>query len=190
MPRMPGARSVLDSCPNSPPIPMEILMVKTLILAAGLAIGLIAPTAEAADAKPTWRDWDTGLKEAEQLDRPVLVDVYTQWCGWCKRMDRDVYARQDVREYLAKKFVMVRLDAESSDPARFDGRPYTSRTLAAYFRVAGYPTTLFLRSSGEHLVTVPGYVEADKFLLLVRYIGEGNLDRGVSWEEYRTRQQK
>ena len=47
-----------------------------------------------------WLNWDQGLSEASITKRPILVDVYTDWCGWCKRMDRDVYSRDDVRAYL------------------------------------------------------------------------------------------
>ena len=160
--------------------------MKTLFRASLAALFLIAAAPTARASEPiAWRGWDAGLQEAKRLNRPVLVDVYTQWCGWCRRMDRDVYARPEVREYLASKFVTVKIDAESSEPARFDGRSYTSRSLAGYFRVTGYPTTLFLRSSGEHLVNVPGYVEADKFLLVLRYIGDGHLDRGETWEDYK-----
>jgi thioredoxin-related protein len=43
------------------------------------------------------------------------VDVYTDWCGWCKRMDRDVYARDDMRTYLNQRFILVKLSAESAD---------------------------------------------------------------------------
>lgn len=145
----------------------------------------VAPIAQAADPPIAWRGWDAGLQEAKRLNRPVLVDVYTQWCGWCKRMDRDVYSRREVREYLGSNFVTVKIDAESSDPARYDGRSYTLRSLAGFFRVTGYPTTLFLKANGEHLVNVPGYVEADKFLLVLRYIGDGHLDRGETWEDYK-----
>jgi thioredoxin-related protein len=131
-----------------------------------------------------WRNWDTGLREANSKGRPVLVDVYTDWCTWCKRMDRDVYSRSDVRDYLSRRFVPVRLDAEAQDGAVYEGKSYTSRSLAARFRVNGYPTTIFLKSGGEHLVNVPGYVPADRFLMVLRYIGDGHLDRGVSWEEF------
>jgi len=154
-----------------------------LLALAALWAGPVA----SAPAKIAWRDWNTGLKEAEQLQRPVLVDVYTQWCGWCKRMDRDVYTRSDVQDYLRNKFVTVKLDAEAGDPAPYDGKTFTSRTLAAYFRINGYPTTVFLRANGEHLVNVPGYVEPDKFLKLLRYIGDGHMERGVTWEEYSAR---
>ena len=71
-----------------------------LLLSFTVATLWAGPTAS-APAKVAWRDWNAGLKEAGQLQRPILVDVYTQWCGWCKRMDRDVYTRSDVQEYLS-----------------------------------------------------------------------------------------
>ena len=158
--------------------PVRLTWIAVMI---AVAAALPAP----AHAALTWRDWDAGLEEARRLNRPVLVDVYTQWCGWCKRMDREVYARPTVRDYLANKFVTIKIDAEATKPARYEGRDHTSRSLAAHFRVTGYPTTLFLRPDGKHLVNVPGYVEADKFMLVLRYVGDGYLDRGVTWEEFR-----
>ncbi len=135
-------------------------------------------------AGPAWRSWDTGLREAGSSGRPVLVDVYTDWCGWCKRMDRDVYARADVQDYLARKFVTVKLNAESGDAAHYQGRTYTSRTLAARFGVTGYPTTLFLGAKGAHLGNVPGYSAPQDFLLLLRFIGDGHADRGERLEDF------
>lgn len=131
-----------------------------------------------------WRAWDAGLREAGSSGRPVLVDVYTDWCGWCKRMDRDVYARPDVRDYLKRRFVTVRLNAEAADDAQYEGKAYTSRSLAARFRVTGYPTTIFLTAGGDHLANVPGYVPSDRFLLLLHYIGDGWLDKGITFDDY------
>jgi thioredoxin-related protein len=135
-------------------------------------------------AGPAWRSWDAGLREAGATGRPVLVDVYTGWCGWCKRMDRDVYARADVQDYLARKFVTVKLDAESDGPARYEGRAYTSRTLAARFGVTGYPTTLFLSAKGARLGSVPGYSQPQDFLLLLRFIGDGHAARGEKLDDF------
>ena len=153
-----------------------------VLLSASLALPLLATASRAADTQ--WRDWNAGLHEAETTSRPVLVDVYTDWCGWCKRMDRDVYSRKDVRDYLAKKFVIVKLDAEAQDEARYEGKAFTSRTLAQRFRVTGYPTTIFLNAGGEHLANVPGYIPADRFVLLLHYIGDGALDRGISFDDF------
>jgi len=142
----------------------------------------LLPTANAAPV--SWRGWNDGLAAAARAGKPVIVDVVTDWCGWCKRMDRDVYARAEVSEYLNRNFVMVRLNAESSERVSYTGRTLTARSLAGGFKVTGYPTTIFLKSDGSHMVNVPGYVPAPKFMKLVRFIGDGHLERGESWEEY------
>jgi len=143
-----------------------------------------APAGAAAASGLAWKAWDQGLDEAKASGRPVIVDVYTDWCGWCRRMEAQVYAKPEIRDYLREKFVLVKLDAEAADAARYEGKAFTSRSLAARFGVSGYPTTIFLRPGGEHLVSVPGYVAADRFLLVLRYIGEGHMDRGVSFQEF------
>jgi len=134
-----------------------------------------------------WKSWNAGMAEAKATGRPVLVDVYTDWCGWCKRMDRDVYSRADVRDYLAKKFVMIKLDAESSDQATYEDRSMTMGAIAQRFKVTGYPTTIFLRANGEHLVNVPGYVPAERFMLMLEYIGDDHIGRGVKWTDFEKR---
>lgn len=159
--------------------------LRTLVLAAVMAF---ATTSVGSAESIQWRSWDAGVRDSEASKRPIIVDVYTDWCGWCKRMDRDVYGRADVRDYLSKRFVTVKLDAEDGTAVAYEGRKFTSRTLASRFRVTGYPTTIFLRPGGAHIANVPGYVPADRFLLLLRYIGDGHLDRGVSFEDFSQRQ--
>jgi thioredoxin-related protein len=155
-------------------------LLSTAPVLAGTAAKTTAPAL-------TWRDWDKGLDEAKASDRPVLVDVVTSWCGWCKRMDADVYSNPQVRDYLAKKFVTVRIDAESTAPARYEGKAQTSQSLAARFGVSGYPTTVFLHSSGDRPLSVPGYVDAEHFMQVLRYVGDGHMDAGVSFEDFKKR---
>ena len=149
---------------------------------------LLAAPAYPAGAGPApgiaWRGWDRGLEEARTSGRPVLVDVYTDWCGWCRRMDADVYSRADVRDALARRFVTVKLDAESSAALTYKTKRYSESSLAARFGVSGYPTTIFLKPNGDHLVNVPGYVPADRFVQLLRFVGGGHLERGVSFDDF------
>jgi thioredoxin-related protein len=162
-------------------------VLSSCILLAALALPLVlAGTRPAAAAPPpiAWRAWDRGLEEAKASGRPVLVNVVTDWCGWCRRMKAEVYTKPEIRDYLAEHFVMVTLNAEAADPAHYEGKALTSRSLAARFEVSGYPTTIFLRSDGGHLVNVPGYVEPAKFLPILRYIGDGHLERGVTFKEF------
>ena len=143
-----------------------------------------AAAADTGRSDLTWLSWNAGMAEASATKRPILIDVYTDWCGWCKRMDREVYARDDVRGYLNDHFTLVKLNAESLDEVVYDGHKLTGRGLAQYLRVSGYPTTIFLKSNGEHIANVPGYVPADRFKLMLRYIGEDHIGRGVSWPDF------
>ena len=159
----------------------RIAALSTLVVAlATTAAFAAAPVANS----PDWRAWNDGMKQASTTGRPVIVDVYTNWCGWCRRMDKDVYQQAEIADYLKRKFVTIKLNAEAQDGARWQGRDYTSQDLSQQFRVSGYPTTIFLRSTGEHMANVPGYVPADRFLLLLRYVAEGYADRNVPFAEF------
>ncbi len=151
--------------------------MKRLNAAPALLALLLVLLPVAALAAPAWRGWDAGLQEAARLKRPVLVDVYTDWCGWCKRMDRDVYARADVQDYLAKRFVVVKLNAESGARVRWEGREMTSRALASRLGVTGYPNTTFLDAGGRKLGAVPGYVPAARFLEMLRTVADDQARR-------------
>jgi thioredoxin-related protein len=156
-----------------------------------LAVASLAGTALPSHAAPVaWKDWNSGLKAASTAGKPVLVDVFTDWCTWCKRMDQDVYAKDDVRAYLATHFVTVKLNAEYTTAARYEGKAYTSQSLAQRFRVNSYPTTIFLRADGTHIANVPGYVPAERFVLLLRYIGDGYMDRGVGFDDFVKQQEQ
>lgn len=162
--------------------------LRPLVLA---AVSLATLAALAAPARAVdWRSWDDGLARAKSGKRYMVVDVYTDWCGWCRRMEADVYARRDVSEYLASKFVTVKLNAESGELVHRGERSMSARTLASQFQVTGYPTTIFLTPDGERLANLPGYVPADKFLLMLRYIGDGHMDRGEKWEDFVAAQPK
>ena len=159
------------------------LAFTTLSLTANAAMHVTAASAAPA-ASPDWRAWDDGMRQAAATGRPVIVDVYTDWCGWCRRMDHDVYSQPGVADYLRKRYVTIRLNAEANTAARYEGRETTYEEIAQHFRVSGFPTTIFLRSTGAHMANVPGYVPADRFLLLLRYVAEGHADRNEPFADF------
>ncbi len=164
-----------------------VLCWSFLLTIVALSAAPAFPAAAAPTPAITWRTWDSGLDEARASGRPVLVNVYTDWCGWCRRMKADVYSRAEIRKYLDEHFVVVTLNAEAADAARYEGKAFTSRSLAARFGVSGYPTTIFLHPDGSHMVTVPRYVESAQFLQVLRYIGDGHMERGVSFKDFSER---
>ncbi len=123
--------------------------------------------------------FDEALKTAKKENKKVIVDVYTDWCGWCKKMDRDAYSNSDIKEIIEDDFILVRLDAEGSGTNTYNGKSYTDAELAAYFQVSGYPTTVFLDSKGKiiefnydkyKMNNLPGYYPANDFKKVLEYI--------------------
>src|SRR5213082_1962156 len=92
-----------------------------------------------------WLELDDALGRARDRKKLVLVDVYTDWCVWCKRMERDTYTDGEVRDYLAGNFFTARLNAEDSQRRmHYQGEEISYREFANDLQVNTYPTTLFL----------------------------------------------
>lgn len=142
-----------------------------------------AKAGSAADTVVHWRDFGSALTEAKSSGKIIVADVYTDWCGWCRRMDRDTYSKPDVKAYLGQSFVPVRLNAEADTRVHYAGGDYTYRELAAGFHVTGYPSTIFLAPDGKHLATAPGYMKAEDFLSVLRYFGDGHY-KSQTFQQY------
>ncbi len=100
------------------------------------------------------RDMAQAKEAAIAQNKPILIDFYTEWCGWCKRLDKDTYANAKVIE-AAKNFICVKIDAEKE------------KQLTASYNVRGFPSTVFLKSDGSLIEVVPGYLPPKDFFALL-----------------------
>lgn len=137
-----------------------------------LLAGLQFEQAAAADNGLRWRGFNEGLAEAKKTNKKILIDVYTDWCGWCKKMDAQTYANKTVASYLGKKYVIIKLNAESDKRVTYRNQSFTERELAAAFGVNGYPSTLFLKPDGEPITIYPGFADAQRFKQVLSFIGD------------------
>lgn len=122
--------------------------------------------------KLRWLKFDEGTVEAQRSGKKILIDVYTGWCVWCKRMDANTYSDDSVATYLGRRYVLVKLDAESRSLLTYKGQRYSELDLARLFGVNGYPMTVFLKSNGDPITSFPGYADANQFGNVLRFIGE------------------
>lgn len=138
-----------------------------------LAVVLVmAGSCRAGENDIRWKTFNEGFAEAKKHNKKILVDVYTDWCSWCKKMDSQTYADKAVAAYLSKRYVLVKLNAESARKVRYKGRELTEREFSTAFGISGYPATLFLKPDGEGITIYPGFADARRFLDVVSYIGE------------------
>ncbi len=95
-------------------------------------------------------NFDSALRRADAEGKPVMVDFSTEWCGWCKVMEKNTFSNSEVNA-LAAKFVCVKVDGDKS------------RDLVRKYNIKGYPTTLFLNEKGVPIERVVGYLPPDRF---------------------------
>ena len=119
-----------------------------------LAVALLASSGWAKDIE--WqKNYDTALAQAKKDKKILLVDIYTDWCGWCKKLDRDTYSDKAVQAKVAKDFIAVKINPEKT-PA--------GQKLQQEFGARGYPFIAFVDADGKKLSQIGGYVNAEVFL--------------------------
>lgn len=132
--------------------------------------------------------WMT-LAEAEAAiknnPRPLLIDLYTDWCGWCKVMDKNTYANEKVITYLQEKFYPVKLDAETKDSLSWNGKSfgynkqYRINEFAIYLTGGelSFPATIFINDREAEPQNIPGYLRPSELEPLAKYFGEGHFGK-------------
>ena len=122
------------------------------------------------------------LQEAYNKNpKPVLVDVYTSWCGWCKVMNKETYSNQKVAAYINEHFYAVKFDAEQKDSVEWDGKKFgynkynKVNDMAVYFcgSQMGFPTTVFLPALNAKPATLSGFLKAKEIESPLKFFGEG-----------------
>lgn len=156
---------------------------KSVVLGGGLWSALLLfggsaprPTGDAV----SWMTVEQAADKLQHDQRPVLIDLYTTWCGWCKEMDKKTYSNKKVAAYLEEKFYTVKVDAETHAAITWQGRTfayspqYRSNEFALYLTQGRleFPTTVII-PPGDAPQAIPGYLTPKDLELLVKYFGEG-----------------
>ncbi|WP_339838341.1 DUF255 domain-containing protein [uncultured Maribacter sp.] len=142
-----------------------------------------------------WLSWNeaTELVASDKNPKKVFIDVYTDWCGWCKKMDKDTFQNPEVAAYMAENYYMVKFDGEGKEPIEYKGKIYkfipSGRKGYHEFAAAlmqgrlSYPTTIFLDEELNMLSPVPGYQKPEPFMEIARYFGD-NIYKEKDWKAY------
>lgn len=142
------------------------------------------PNATAGSEAVLWLSYGDGVARAAAEGKPMILDFWTDWCHWCKVMDKDTYGNAEVRRQIAQHFIAVKVDAESEKPQGGAGSP-TGVELARNFGVASYPTTWFVDSQGEKIAPLPGFVPPEEFGVVLDYIASGSY-KTQTFQAYQT----
>lgn len=142
------------------PRPMHS-QTKSRILATASAVLLIGSATAIEGSLPG--EWtsslDRAIERSEAEDRLILVDLYADWCGWCKRLEEEVYSTQEFREF-ARDLILLRVDTED----RGEGAE-----LKARYGVYSLPTTLILNHRLVEVGKVEGFAPAVSYIRKIEH---------------------
>lgn len=168
---------------------MQVARYLTVVL---LFIGVMAFGQTETD-RINWLSFEEAVELNKENPKKVLIDIYTDWCGWCKRMDKDTYEKALIINEINANYYAVKLNAEQREPIEFDGHTFKffpSGKRGVHELAAGltqnklsYPTTVFMDEEMKIIQPIPGYMKPDKLHPILKFIGEDHF-KNTSWEEY------
>ncbi len=165
------------------------------ILIVGFKGGEEKKAVPAIDEQIKWYTFQEAFDLGKTKPKKIFIDVYTDWCGWCKKMDASTFKDPGVIKIMNKYFYAVKLNAEMKDTIRMDtvkfvnpnpGATRSTHQLAAALlnNQMSYPTTVYLNEKFALLSQpVPGYQTPESISPILVYLGEDLYDK-QTWEEF------
>lgn len=152
------------------------------------------------DTTIEWLSWEEAMSRMESQPKKIFVDVYTDWCGWCKRMDASTFVDPAVVKQMNEHFYAVKLDAEQKEEILYDNHTFTYRSdigrrgvhelaVALLDNRMSYPSFVYLDENRNRITISPGYKEAPDMDLELQFIGEGHF-KTTSFDEFKASQGK
>lgn len=140
-----------------------------------------------------WLTWSEAVELNKTAPRKFVVDVYTDWCGWCKVMDRETFTKPEIADYISQNYYAVKLNAEQKEDIIFNGTTfsYVASGRSGYHALAaslldnqmGYPTLVYLTEKFERVAISPGFKKPDQLIKELKYTAENTYTK-MTWDQF------
>jgi thioredoxin-related protein len=167
---------------------MKRMIVIFLVITLGLNIQGIAQKETVK-----WYSIEEAIELNKTEQRKIFIDVYTDWCGWCKKMEATTFTNPAIAKILNEEYYAVRFDAETNDTIDFAGKQFINEggrsrsphqlAVALLQGKMSYPSIAYLNEDNQLLTAVPGYKTADSLKPILMFFAEDAF-KSQSFEEY------
>ena len=171
---------------------MKKITAYSLILIILLSFSLKTKAQEPPKIK--WYSIEEAVELNKKKKKKFFVDVFTDWCGWCKKMDSGTFTDPVIVKYMNENFYAVKFDAESKEPLTVNGQEYvntnpgTKRSthqlaVALLSGKLSYPSFVFLDEAVKLITVLPGFNPPEKLEPVLHYI-EDEAYKEKTFESY------
>ncbi len=140
-----------------------------------------------------WKSWEEVIELSKTSPRKVVVDVYTDWCGWCKKMDKITFQQPQIAQFINDNFYAIRFNAEHTETIVYQDKEYkfTRAGKKGYHELAAtltkgdlrYPTVIILDEGLDVLQPLKGFQDPMSMeLILTYYLGDHQ--NRTPWKRY------
>ena len=167
-----------------------VLMIRVFSI---LSLFFLLVVATPAIAQIKWLTWDEAQAKNQRAPKKFMVDVYTQWCGWCKKMDKATFEEPKISAYINKNYYPVKFDAETKTDINFKNKvfKYVRSGTSGYHELAAeitfgklsYPTIVFLDENLNVIQPLTGYRDPESLDKIMKYFAE-DYYKTMPWKKY------
>ncbi len=174
-------------------------MIKKLLTLAFFILLLVQTKAQAPAEELTgptkWYTFAEAVELQKKNPKPIMVDVYTSWCGPCKMMSANTFGNPLISKYLNENFYPVKFNAETFDSVTFNGyvfknknapstpRPVHDFAISILDSKLVYPSIVFLNENVQRLNVLTGYYLPNQFEPIIKYFGSGRY-KDVNFDDF------
>lgn len=149
-----------------------------------IMLAIIGLSATAQETKINWMTFDEAIEANREQPKKIFIDVYTDWCGWCKRMDQTTFSNAVIARYMNENYYAVKFDAERSDTVQFAGHEFVGTTqpngrkgshqlaMALLKGKMSYPSYVIMNEQNKIIQVVSGYQDVKSFEPMLHYFVE------------------
>jgi thioredoxin-related protein len=166
--------------------------MKKLLVAFGIM--LFSASAFAQETEVKWYTFEEAIKLNKQEKRKIFIDVYTDWCGWCKKMEQNTFTHPVIARILNEEYYAVRFDAESTAPITFQGKEFLNEgdrsrsphqlAIALLQGKMSYPSIAYMDENNQLLTAVPGYYDPKGLEPILKFFAEGAY-KNTNFQDYK-----